>query len=58
MKKVRRDVSVERSKADGKNKSRRTITTNQNTIIINIIFLYFGRYGKSTMKFNLKTKFT
>ena len=25
---------------------------NQNTILINIIWYYFARYGKNTMKFN------
>ena len=46
-------VSMERSKADTKERSLHSLSLpNQNTILKNIIWYYFTRYGKSTMKFN------
>ena len=44
---------MERSTAGTKERSPDGLSlVNQNTILINIIWYYFKRYGKSTMKFN------
>ena len=44
---------MERGKAGTKKRSPDGLShPNHNTIIINIIWKYFIRYGKSTMKFN------
>ena len=61
-KKVRREASMERGKAGTKEISPDGLSKeispdglsllNQNTILINITWYYFIRYGKSKMKFN------
>ena len=44
---------MERGKAGTKKRSPDGLSLpNQNTIIINIIWYYFKRYGKITIKFN------
>ena len=44
---------MERSKAGTKERRPEVLyLPNQNTILMNIIWYYFTRYGKSTMKFN------
>ena len=50
----KRGVSMERiTKAGTKEKSPDSQSLpNQNTILINIIYYYFPRYGKSTMEFD------
>ena len=49
----KRDVSMEKSKAGTKERCLDGLSLpNQNTILINIKWYYFTRYGKSTMEFN------
>ena len=48
---------MSRRKADTKKSPDGQSLANQNTKIINIIWRYFIRYGKSTMKFNSKNRF-
>ena len=46
---------MEKSKAVSKERSPDSLSLpNQNTILINIKWYYFTKYGKNTMKFNKK----